>query len=130
MGISPTVRKEELLKILEENRAKHRRVFEAALAGWRKEAIAQVKATEARLLAGKNRSVQISMLMPRDHTADYDRAIRSVRMHTEDKIRLSEQDVAQYVEDDWGWRREFNRSASTYASADFMEVYGVEADDD
>jgi hypothetical protein len=111
MGISPVVRKDELLAILQENRAKHRRVFEAAVEGWSAEVSRQLDAAKQRILQGKRQNVYISLPVPKDHTRDYDRAIRSVTMHVENTIRLSDTDMAQYVEDDWSWRREFTASA-------------------
>lgn len=120
------VNKTELLETLRRNREDHRRIFEEALEGFRREAIAELEQKIKDLQAGKHRTVYISKPVPRDHTSDYDRAIRVMEMTVDDIITLSERDFAQYVMDNWGWQREFVRNSynSTTASgkfSDFME---------
>lgn len=119
----PVVKKDELLAILEENRTKHREVFLAALNGFHREAKKQLAAMVEQVTAGINTSVRIYLEAPRDHTSDYDRAIRMVQMHQSATIQLSEEDVAQYVQDDWGWKGAWLKNSSTYAAAKVSEFY-------
>lgn len=112
-----TVLKSELLAKLEQNRTDHRRIFEEALEGFRREAEADLDARLAEIREGKRRDVVIRKMVPRDHTADYDRAISMVRMAVSDTMILTETDFAQYVMDDWGWQREFVRNSYGSASA-------------
>jgi hypothetical protein len=128
MTLIAEVKVSELLKILRANRAKHRQVFEAALEGWRKQAVARVDQASADLKAGKFPSLFISLPLPEDHTRDYDRVIRLVSMHQGETIRLDEQHIAEYVEDDWGWKRQFLTTSSSYAAGATAAAYGTEAD--
>lgn len=125
-----TVNKEELLAKLRENRAKHRTVFEAALAGWRDEALARLEEKVAALKAGRFPEIKLLVTMPQDHTKDYDRIIMMVEMHTSSTFRLSEYDFQSYVMDDWDWKRQFIKTSSTYAAASVVENYGQDAIDD
>lgn len=102
-----TVNKTELLEILNKNRADHRKIFEEALAGWLKETQAELAQWTERLKKGERKSVTIIKGVPTDHTKDYDRAIGMVKMAIGDTIVLSEQDYAQYVDDEWGWQKTF-----------------------
>src|SRR5215469_1851857 len=101
------VRKDELLTALQENRSKHRQVFEKALEGYRQAAIQTLNDRITKLSAGKLPDLAVRMPLPVDHTRDYDRVIRMLTMHQSDTITLDESTFAMYVEDDWAWRREF-----------------------
>ncbi len=124
MPIEPVVEKEALLAILRENRARHRVVFEAAVEGWRKEAIAYLNGMARTLKAGKRTRVYLSMPMPEDHTADYDRAIRALELHTERTVKLGERDTAQLIQDDWGWKNEWAKMSNRYANDVYTASYG------
>jgi hypothetical protein len=102
-----TVAKEDLLAQLIINRDDHRAIFEEALAGFQAEAETQLQEQIDLLRAGKRRDIRIVKPVPRDHTADYERAIRMIEMALGDTITLSEADFAQYVMDDWGWQGQF-----------------------
>lgn len=117
--------KEELLLILHENRAKHRDVFEHALAGYKAALHRDLTEKVQALERGKVPDVHIRYSRPEDHTRDYDRVIKMVQMHQGEHFSLEESDFAQYVEDDWHWKRQWVTSNSGYASAKFAEVYGA-----
>lgn len=119
-----TVKKDELLSILKNNRSKHRTVFENALDGWRKEAEKQLEQRHQALHAGKIPDLRIGLITPEDHTRDYDRVIRMVEMHQGDLYPLDEQSFAQFVMDDWSWRRQFLNTSNFYAGKTVQEVYG------
>lgn len=122
----PIVNKDELLTILEDNRARHREVFEAALEGFHEEAQRQLRATVKRVRDGLRQDVLLRLQAPQDHTRDYDRAIRMIEMHQGDTMTLSEEDIAQYVMDDWGWKGLWLQNSGSYAAASVAEHYGEE----
>lgn len=102
-----TVAKEDLLAQLIVNRDDHRAIFEEALTGFAAEAAQELETQLELLRQGKRRDIRIVKPVPRDHTADYERAIRMIEMALGDTITLSETDFAQYVMDDWGWQGQF-----------------------
>lgn len=126
-----TVHKNELLTKLEENRRDHRQVFEEALEGFKREVIQRLEEYLERTRQGKSQDVYVSMPVPKDHTADYDRAIAMVKMSVGDRITLSETDFAQYVMDDWRWQREFigNSYGSRTARSEKFSAYAVDVVD-
>jgi len=119
----PTVRKDVLLEILRHNHSMHRAVFEAALEGFHAEAKRQLEDSVKSIRLGSRRTVYVRLEAPEDHTRDYKRIIRMVEMHQGDTITLSEEDAAQYIEDDWGWKRAWLQNSSSYAAATVAEVY-------
>jgi hypothetical protein len=122
-----TVDKKWLLEKMMENRSNHREVFEAALDGYITHGTLLLEQKKQALLAGKNPEIHISLDRPTDHTRDYDRVIGMVTAHQGDTFELAEQDYAQYVDDDWSWKRQWARTSNSYAAGKFSEVYGVDA---
>lgn len=111
-----TVRKEELLAILKTNRDNHRAIFESAQEGYRQAWIdlLEDRLEDARL--GRKIERTIWLNPPVDQTADYDRAIKMVEMHTGGTIDLDEKRFANYVMDDWEWSENFKLSNSAYTT--------------
>lgn len=121
--MQPLLDKTELLKILRENRSKHQKVYEKALEGFQDDAKRQLESELDRIKRGDYKSVVVRMTAPQNHTRDYDRAIRMVQLHRDNTIRLSEQDAARYIEDDWGWKQEWLQNSTQYAAATVQEFY-------
>ncbi len=119
-----------LTGILTGNRDKHRTVFEAALGGYKKQLLADLEANVAALKAGRVPDVTVRYSRPQDHTRDYDRVLRMLRLHEGDTFELTEQDFAQYVEDDWAWKRQWVKMSNTYAAATTQAMYGDDEEED
>jgi hypothetical protein len=119
-----TVSKQQLLHTVKENRAKHRAVFLAALDGYRKEARRRLE-EELKMLSAARAPGKITVILdqPQDHTRDYDRVIGMLDMHAGEMFTLGEKAYAQYVEDDWDWRRAWGQTVSAYTT-DYLETYG------
>lgn len=118
------VDKGELLKRLEENRDKHRAVFEAALNGYKEHATAVLKDHLADLAHGRTPEIRISVTRPEDHTRDYDRVIGMLKMHQGITFELDETTYAQYVDDDWQWKRQWLQTSTRYAAGATIANYG------
>jgi hypothetical protein len=122
-----TVSKQHLLTKLHENRAKHREVFEDALDGYFKACTEMLQAQLQRARDRKKPDLYMPYSIPKDHTADYDRVIGMLGMHTGTEFTLEEREYACYVDDNWSWTGEWRASASSYSmsnSGKFAEVYG------
>lgn len=125
------IKKDELLGILEKNRATHHDVFLAAFEGF--QAMAEERLVEylAAMRQGKKQKrVSILLEAPEDHTRDYDRVIRMLELDVRDEITLTESEIAQYLMDDWQWKRAWLSTSNRYASASTQQAYGVVEEDD
>ncbi len=127
--MKPVVDVKELLDRLETNRNAHRLVFEAALKGWKRQAAYEVDKIAEALGAGRLPDLRLNLPLPQDHTRDYDRAITMVHMHTGETIELSEEDAAQFIQDDWAWKRQWLTASSRYDAGTVSAVYGDDAGD-
>jgi hypothetical protein len=124
-----TVDKEQLREKLVENRDRHRGIFEEALAGFQKEAIRLLEEQLDRARRGLRRTVFVRLDCPEDHTADYDRVIAMLDMEVGDTVSLTEQEFAQFVQDDWSWQHQWLSASSRFSRAAQMrleETYGGE----
>ncbi|MHA2279795.1 MAG: hypothetical protein ACXAC5_02735 [Promethearchaeota archaeon] len=109
------VKKDELLKILKENRAAHREIFEEASEAFRKEVIKVLDERLADAKAGKRIILRIDLVQPMDQTEEYDQAIRMCEMSVDDEIELSYENFRNYVLDKWHWRDQFIASNAGYS---------------
>jgi len=108
--------KERLRERVQANRDQHRAIFESAVEGYRGAVMKWFGAQMDRLRDGKDDfQVSFTGTRPQDHTEDYDRVLDMLDMSEDDTITLSEDEFAQYVRDDWGWKRNFMAMSATYA---------------
>lgn len=117
-----TVKKEELIKLVEKNREGHKAIFDEAVEGYR---VATQKILEDHLTAVKKGSlaaVYISMPKPVNHTKDYDRVITMLQMSIAPEIEVSQDDFAKYAMDDWHWKREFLTTNAAYSVSATTEL--------
>ncbi len=90
MEVKCVMPRDELLKVVQENKVQHEAMRKEALAGYCEKAAAACEEAVADLKAGKPTRVQIWMLQPpEDHTRDYERAISMLTKTTQTEIELS-----------------------------------------
>lgn len=114
-----TVKKDELLAKVQENRENHQKLSGEARTGYRAALLDVLETGVAALKAGKDVDANhISGLLhdkPNDHTRDYDRVIGMLEMHTEDVVTLDARDFGRYVQDDWEWKDQWLASNASYS---------------
>lgn len=108
------VNKADLLKRIKANRRAHRKVYEKAYEAFSAQAAEELSRRLELIKAGKHFDLSIRLPIPEDHTADYDRAITMIEMSLGETIVLSERDFAEYVQDDWDWKRAWAVTAAAY----------------
>lgn len=106
--------KGQLAKVLHDNRAAHRGVYEKAFDGYTKAAIRFFEKQLALAREGERFQPFFQEPMPEDHTADYDTVIEMLNMSEDDVITLTQGEFRQYVKDEWGWKREFLATSANY----------------
>ena len=110
-----TVKKEELLTKLRENREGHRAISLEAQAGYKTAVIEELEKRLADARDGKRVQVHVRMDAPDDHTEEYDRSIAMLEMSVDDEIEVTAHEFACFVMDDWGWKQDFLLSNSAYS---------------
>lgn len=111
------VKKDRLLETLQQNREKHREIFEEALAGYKQRSIELLEEHIERINSGSVERVFVSLPVPEDHTEDYDRAIDNLTWSIYDTVELSAREFDSYVRDAWAWKQEFVTTSSMYAGS-------------
>jgi hypothetical protein len=124
-----TVRKQDLLAKLRENRKEHHNIFLEAQKSYREAAI---KLLDQQLALARNGSPFmlsriVKLAEPQDHTKDYDRAIAMLEMSVGDTITITAQEFANFVEDNWQWTYQWAASSLQYVptSKKLREIAGA-----
>lgn len=109
--------KEDVLSTLMDNRENHRAKFEEAMEGYKEQAIKTLEKHIAQIKANDPQRVMLSLPLPEDHTDDYDRAIDMLQWSLDDEVVLNNREFQTYIQDDWGWKQEFESTYSMYTSS-------------
>ena len=104
----------KLIEVIQTNKYQHKKTFINAQSGYRKEVILELD----KMLqdARNNNKIKRSVTWPepKDHTEDYNQAIRMLEMCVSEVIEISHEDFKQLVMDEWGWKRSFTDTTSNY----------------
>lgn len=111
------VNRQELLKIVRENKEKHIAAFNESVEDFKKAAI---KIAEANLVLAKTGEVekiakiQMQPGKPVSYESAYARAIRMLELSVEDEIKVEEDVFNQLVLDEWHWKNNFTATGALY----------------
>ena len=75
----------------------------------------EVREKVRRVKAGDVITLWVQLPVPEEHTGDYQRAIRMLKLHMGDTIELTEAALATFMDDDWGWMTSFMANTMSYA---------------
>ena len=116
---SVKVNKDELMKVLQENKKKHVKEFEEAVKDYKKAALKVAKEHVELAKTGELDQIAKIRAMPQRPTSyedSYTRAIRMMEMSVEDVIELEDDVFNQLVLDEWAWKNAFTASSALYKS--------------
>ena len=116
---SVKINKEELLKIVRENKEKHIKDFQEAVTDYKAAAI-KLAAAHVELAAtgelDKIAKIKAMPGQPVSYEDSYTRAIRMLELSVDDVIELEEDIFNQLVLDEWTWKHQFAVSSALYKS--------------
>jgi len=117
--------KDYVLDALKKNRENHIKIVKEAKNGYLKEAEKQLKSRLEKIKNGYMTSLSFDLLIPADHTDEYDTIIKMLEMHTDDTIELSADEVRQLIENKWSWMNSFlsNNACYSKTASDFCVTY-------
>ncbi len=122
-------KKAEVLEILRNNREHHRKIFLEALEGYKNQAVELLEKHIKAIKAGRVARVRVQIPEPEDYTREYDRAIKMLEMSVDDIVELDEDTFAQFVMDDWDWKRQFLKSNAPYSASAEAAAQSLRSDD-
>lgn len=115
MTMKITVQKTELIRRLEENKARHQAMVAEAREGFLRKAHEALDRELEKLKEGRCAGIMISVHAPVDHTRDYDEAIRMARLHQFDILEMTWDTAQVFLEDKWPWFRAALAMNSAYS---------------
>ena len=116
-GFTVTVNIADLLEALQTNREEHKRKFQAAFEGYRKQVVAALEQNLEQARKGGKIVTSVHLNPPIDHTSEYDSVLGLLRMAAQAgtaQIEINQQQYAEYVRDEWGWQAHFNEVSDSY----------------
>lgn len=116
---SVKINKDKLLAAVRENRTTHIEEYAEAIAAYREAMIDELKDRLDHVEGGGEVDHYIEVMKPSSHEADYDRVIAMLEFSEDDVIELTSTEFAQYVQDEWAWKREFDAVSSNYGTGKF-----------
>lgn len=109
------VKKLDALEILRRNRTAHMAIFNEAVEGFRAQALRMLEERIVQIKDGRVANIQVTIPQPQNQTKEYDRAIKMLEMSIEDTVEFDEHAFAEYIMDDWNWKRQFLHSNALYS---------------
>lgn len=106
--------KKELLKVITKNRELHKQVYKEAKKAYQKKGIKLLNALKSKLEAGETIRPYIDLLIPEDHTDEYDRAIEMLKYDVREQIELEESEFSRFVLDSWEWKEAWLTTTASY----------------
>lgn len=110
-----TIKKDKLIEVVSSNRDAHVGIFREAVEGYKKLAVERLEEHIERIKSGSLERVYVTLPAPENHLGDYDRVLKMLELTEDTSMVLDEQEAAQYVMDDWGWKDQFLSSNSSYS---------------
>ena len=110
------VKKDVLIKTIQENRGNHRAIFEKAIKAYQKKLEEILLDKLKRVRKGSKIQMYFSLPQPEDHTKDYDRILQMLNMEIKETIELEENEFSQFVMDDWAWKNEWVSNTLAYTN--------------
>jgi len=111
------VKKDEIVKIIQDNMIKHKDIFKEAVEAYKKKLLQLLEDKIELVKRGSKINMFIQLPEPENHTKDYKRILEMLKMEVRVDIELEENQFAMYVLDDWEWKREWVKNTLSYTSS-------------
>lgn len=117
------VNKSELIKILYENRKKHKREYKESIRAYRVKAVDLFNQELQKAVSGKAFKTVFDLSKPECHEKDYDLIIKMIEMSIDDILEMDQQEFSQLVNDEWTWKSSFR--SSVYSNSGYSGYSGI-----
>ena len=112
---SVRIDRDDLLSKVQQNADNHKAEFDQAFEGFRRKMRERLEEHLVMLGRGETPPITIGLVVPRDHSDDYQQVISMLTLSVDDVIELEHHEFAQYVMDDWGWKPEHMTTSALYS---------------
>lgn len=107
-------KKEEVLKVLRENKTKHIKEYKTALKGYRIKCVENLAEQLAKAEDGEDFKMSFNIQSPISHEKSYNTAIGMLELDVSEFVELDTVEYQNYVMDDWSWKEHVRMSNSGY----------------
>jgi transketolase len=113
------VKRDEVLKRIEDNLQKHVAEYKEAVTGYKQESLKRLDELRKKVNDNLPEGSQMVPLllhleMPVSHEDDYKQVIEMLKMSVQDTVTLESDEFACYVMDHWKWKQAFTATNNRY----------------
>jgi hypothetical protein len=111
------IKKSDLLEIVSDNLASHKRDYTEAMAGWHERIVDRYEAVLSDIRSGNYKQAiypAVDLPMPESHEDDYMTILRMLELSADEIVELTYREFEQYVRDEWSWKESFTTTAGNY----------------
>jgi hypothetical protein len=114
-----TVSKQDLIKVLTENRDKHQTEYNEAYEGYKLLAIKAIEEKLEKVKSGEKFNMYFENLQsaPNCHVEEYQNVIDMLSVTSDMDIQISQEDYLKYYKNNWSWRIGWSMSNAMYMDA-------------
>jgi hypothetical protein len=114
-----TVSKQDLIKVLTENRDKHQTEYNEAYEGYKLLAIKAIEEKLEKVKSGEKFNMYFENLQsaPDCHVEEYQNVIDMLSVTSDMDIQISQEDYLKYYKNNWSWRVGWHMSNQMYVDA-------------
>jgi len=113
------IKKDELVKIVTDNRAKHIAEHKTAIEGWKVQLTKEAKKLVKNIKKNADDVTgYIALPRPQSYETSYDSILKKLSLTQDETIELTDQDFSMLVEDNWHFKAHFSASNSAYSVTD------------
>lgn len=109
------VDKQKLIDKIKENKANHIKEYEAAVIAFKAEAAKKIKELSDSLEKGSFDKLKLSMTVPENRSAEYDKLVTQFEWEIEKEVELSQGEFNEYIHDETPFARQAKLSNSFYS---------------
>lgn len=109
------LKRDKLLEILKENRAKHIKAFDLAVEHRRMDVIEKLPMLLKEFELKTRDLERIDFPLPKSSETEYNTIIRKMELDVRETIELDDRQFQNWVMDRWVWSDNFMRTSATYA---------------
>ena len=112
-----TMRKSDLIEILEANKERHEKAFAEASKAFYERLVAKLGEWEQKVARHemnyaelREKFNKLNAQHPQGHCDEYQEALDMLSYEVAEEVELQQHEFAQFVKDEWGWNQQFAAS--------------------
>lgn len=110
-----TIKKDDALRIIRQNKEDHKKIYEDGMVGYKQELKEILEKKMALLEKGEYASPHIRISPPSIHIEEYNSVIKMLELSVDEEVTLDSRQFRELIMDKWNWQRDFLKSNAKFS---------------